>query len=575
MNDLGDTRGSRALRCLKRFIIPACAAVIWTLALVLAFRCMHNHLPFFGLYQDDAIYVVTAKSLAQGDGYKILSLPGSPLQTKYPIMFPLLLAAVWHINPHFPENLAAIETLSLLLAISFVTVCTLYLIKTHRVTPALGVALGGATILNIRFLSVAPMPMSDFLFGLFCVLSLWLTEGVASRPYDQWTSRQFGLLICNATAALSRTAGALLIPLTAWHLWRFRKPRAAALQVLGAVLLLGPYWLWCHDHQQVQNAFATFYTSYSQWTLQTYHDIGAPLVVAHKLGDLFTSFLPLAWPFLGAIPYHRLDPVSFFLVYRLGYLVLWLLLFCGIALELSNRQRALLGAWVSLYLLGLVVWPGFTEWRHLLVILPFVYYLYVRAFRWIALRAKRVVSNPHHLFYTESCKLASLAFGVYLVLGASLPSIFHAGNYPNRLLHRPDLNADIEQQDTVSTYRWIKQNTADSAVFVCNNDALLYLYTCRTAVTPSAYEGWRSHSLNLVSPESLVQAMKQYGADYLIVDPSYGAAYAVYDQLVKSLSELSDKHHGLFAPAYKSPHNAIFVFKVNKEQLRDFTATAG
>ena len=48
-----------------------------------------------GVYHDDAIYVTTAKALAQGDGYRLINLPGTPPQTKYPILYPFLLAAVW------------------------------------------------------------------------------------------------------------------------------------------------------------------------------------------------------------------------------------------------------------------------------------------------------------------------------------------------------------------------------------------------------------------------------------------------------------------------------------------------
>ena len=48
-----------------------------------------------GSFQDDGIYVVTAKSLAEGRGYRLIHLPGEPAQTKYPILYPAMLAAVW------------------------------------------------------------------------------------------------------------------------------------------------------------------------------------------------------------------------------------------------------------------------------------------------------------------------------------------------------------------------------------------------------------------------------------------------------------------------------------------------
>src|SRR5580704_329377 len=58
-----------------------------------------------GFYQDDSIYWVSGHSLASGDGYRIQSLPGEPYQTKYPPLYPALLAAIWKLDPRFPANL--------------------------------------------------------------------------------------------------------------------------------------------------------------------------------------------------------------------------------------------------------------------------------------------------------------------------------------------------------------------------------------------------------------------------------------------------------------------------------------
>src|SRR5580765_2906307 len=60
---------------------------------------------FFGQFQDESIYLSTAKALAGGEGYKLISFPDSPGQTKYPVIYPWLLSFVWKLNPHFPANL--------------------------------------------------------------------------------------------------------------------------------------------------------------------------------------------------------------------------------------------------------------------------------------------------------------------------------------------------------------------------------------------------------------------------------------------------------------------------------------
>ena len=56
-------------------------------------------MPHLGFYHDDTINLVSAKALADGNGYRIPSLPQQPWQTKYPPIFPALLALVWKLNP--------------------------------------------------------------------------------------------------------------------------------------------------------------------------------------------------------------------------------------------------------------------------------------------------------------------------------------------------------------------------------------------------------------------------------------------------------------------------------------------
>jgi hypothetical protein len=72
------------------------APLAWT-----AWRDMRD----LGHLHDDCIYFVGAKSLAEGRGYRIQSLPGKPPQTNYPPVTSTLYSVVWRINPHYPDNL--------------------------------------------------------------------------------------------------------------------------------------------------------------------------------------------------------------------------------------------------------------------------------------------------------------------------------------------------------------------------------------------------------------------------------------------------------------------------------------
>ena len=37
-----------------------------------------------GVYHDDGVYISTAKALTQANGYRLINLPDSPPETKYP-----------------------------------------------------------------------------------------------------------------------------------------------------------------------------------------------------------------------------------------------------------------------------------------------------------------------------------------------------------------------------------------------------------------------------------------------------------------------------------------------------------
>ena len=62
-----------------------------------------------GAFQDDAVYTLLAKSLATGEGYRMINLPGSPHATHYPPGYPAFLAVLWRLAPSFPDNIVVFK----------------------------------------------------------------------------------------------------------------------------------------------------------------------------------------------------------------------------------------------------------------------------------------------------------------------------------------------------------------------------------------------------------------------------------------------------------------------------------
>ena len=85
-------------------------------AIILIYLCLVIRLHptnFFGLSEDDTLYFSSAKSIAEGHGYILPSVPGTPPAAKYPILYPWILSWVWRWNPSFPANLSSAVALNL------------------------------------------------------------------------------------------------------------------------------------------------------------------------------------------------------------------------------------------------------------------------------------------------------------------------------------------------------------------------------------------------------------------------------------------------------------------------------
>src|SRR5687767_15703104 len=62
-----------------------------------------------GLMVDDAWYVVLAKALASGEGFRLISSASTPIQPLYPPGFPAVLSLVMHFSPGFPQNVVLLD----------------------------------------------------------------------------------------------------------------------------------------------------------------------------------------------------------------------------------------------------------------------------------------------------------------------------------------------------------------------------------------------------------------------------------------------------------------------------------
>src|SRR6266705_234388 len=120
----------------------------------------------FGAYHDDGIYVTTAKSLSTGDGYRIISLPYEPAQTKYPPFYPFLLSLIWRVYPEFPSNVTAMIVLSMIFTMGSLGIAWRYLIKHEYGTRWQTLIVVAMSALNWRTMILATSLYSEMPFSL-------------------------------------------------------------------------------------------------------------------------------------------------------------------------------------------------------------------------------------------------------------------------------------------------------------------------------------------------------------------------------------------------------------------------
>ena len=190
-----------------------------------------------GQHVDDASYVMLAKSLLSGQGYRQIAYPGAPPETKYPPLLPLLTTpCLWLAG----GALWAARIPALLCALAAVPVLWLLL---RRLAEGWTLWLLTAVVaLHPMVVGYAGMAMTEApsLLLTWAVLLLLLRGEDDERPLAYWLV--IGLLL--GLGLLLRTdMVALLAAGLLWLLWR-RKWPAAAVTALGAILPVLPWWLY-------------------------------------------------------------------------------------------------------------------------------------------------------------------------------------------------------------------------------------------------------------------------------------------------------------------------------------------
>lgn len=508
--------------------------VPWMLAALAAAVVVVSIQPFpVGVFQDDGIYTVLARSLAEGRGYRYLQMPGTPNATHYPPLYPVLLAAIWKLFPAFPANIIIFKFVNAAfigLAAVFTWVFARRCVSMGARAAALSAAVFAAGTPMV-FVGVMVLSEPMFLAALFPVLMACERAARSGSARDALVAGAAGGLL-----ALIRTLGAVAVPATALVLvWRRRWMAALLVCVAGGLVIL-PWQLWitANDHG-IHPYFMGKYGSYGGWLADGVASGGFPWIMRQL--DLNLRLLVVqGWEMLGVLPAPAAVrwPATILVT---GFFVggWWLLL-----------RRVPVAAWfVVLYLVPVVVWP-FAPSRFTFAVWPLIGLAFGLAIsgvaewrprlpRWAVARYAGVVAAL--LLAAGHARYSFLAYKFGWWTQAQQP-----------VAERAQYLAD-----------WVRANTPEDVLIAAEDDLLIYLYTGRQAVplgtfTPNDHVKAQTREF---MTETLRGIIREYDADYVLTSTDVGgwAALGLLQADPPELRRVGALRIGaIFQPASKVAH---------------------
>ena len=498
-----------------------------------------------GVYHDDGIYVITAKALAQGHGYRLINLPQTPFETKYPIIFPALLAVIWKLWPIFPANVTAMQWLTLLCAGAFVGLAYLYLVTWGYASRPIGFLASGLTATSPIFIYYGIITLSEMPFACFMMVALFALERylVASTSGPKW---QLGLGLVLTLPYLTRAIGIVFIPAALTVI--FFKKRPVFWVAVGILAAIAPWALWAvlapKGHESIVTGWYTNY--FSWWQFST----GLSLQMKVLFTNLILTCLNLVIYGLPVLLQLLKATRAWLWIGLLGLLSL-------IFLVREIRYRPVLPALLLSYLLLTLIWPWPPN-RRLIVILPFLLVFLL---------------NPIVKVFTRISYLGTRRFlGVMcagLLVSTNLVMV-HRNYQANREAHYPYLfvpGSPVAWSSYQEIFSWVKKNTRPSEVIAYGFDSMLYLYTGRRGFRPFVMRpGILFYGEKIPSggiPE-LKKFLEVYRPGFLINSPMPG--FSEEKPFTKLLQKVQKQYPGWLQPVYRASDPRFVIYKIHALQ---------
>jgi hypothetical protein len=437
---------------------------------------------YFGYYHDDALYFSSGQALAQGRGYTIPSLPGTPRQTKYPVLYPWLLSWIWKWEPSFPANLAPAVWMTAAFGCGSLIAAFWLLRRLNGIGDWPALLMVSLCAFQPHFLVLSGAVLSDVPFMALVLAVAVVADSAMRRDSAIWLGLLTGILA--GLSMLIRTVGIAVVAgilATAVYRRAYRQGLVFCLATtpfLAVVLWFAgshssPHWAGAGGAALAPGWRQTwfFYTSYAEYWKLT---VPGPLAFLKMLGVNLDALLkgPAIYFF---VPVVRTSS-------QLGIVLSTLLtagILAGVIRQARRQEWKPIHFILPFYAVLILLWNYPLMDRFLLWVLPLFYagvWLEGKHLLSIVFTTLRSARPP-----AEKLLAGALSLGLLALVGTA------AWGYADGF--RPELRAMGARRAAVlgekmQVYDWLRQNTDPQTRVVTYEDANLYLSTGRQAIRP-------------------------------------------------------------------------------------------
>ncbi len=535
-----------------------------------------------GFTHDDGVYAITGQALALGKGFKLLHVVGEPPQVKYPIFYPFILSLVWRVLPKFPENLPAMNYVTLAFTLGACWLSFVWAKQCQKLPGWLALAITLLTASSFYFIYFFTSIMSEGPYLFFTMLTLWVFHQASQKQKPLHLSSVLALTLLSVLSFHTRVlALALMAAIGVWLLLN-KQWRNALIYGTGCLLLgLLPWLLWTKlNTPAINDLNYPLVTAYSNYSAEFQHNFTTTDYLKGLSSDLFsliTRNLEVMFPLLPN--YFKIYPklartmtedganlftlgVLFSAYALVGMYVLQLISTLRQSLQngkVHSQVFTVPGLYLFFYSLIIVLWNYDDQMaRFLTPVLPLLWYYLFQPVSHLLPDFGKTIRAPR--WKTALALIVTIALCLISIWPAQSS---YRGIWTSRTQHWVESGKFRELWDDYKTsFQWMNTHLPKDAKLGLHSDTVFYLYTNR----PTFYTFYASlrRKKGKFLPESyplLMKSLDHYGVNYLVAEP-HMQARTVRHPMNKIIERLLKLYPHRFQAVYTSPQTAIHIFKI-------------